>query len=286
LEAAATTTITAAPAALASFTADGYTTIQINYSGTVPFTTDVYLSYDGVSQDVLLDSVTVTDPDGSQAYVLGTEIELVDGAAEISQDYYLLAVADSGATARFAGAYQYPGDMVFVHGRDDLRDTVQLSSSGANLVIQLNGVAYPYPAATVPAVRVRGHSLNDTLNAGKVSHTGVALYLAGGPGADRLAGGKGNDVLIGGVGNDKLDGKAGADTLYGGYGHDTLLGGPGADTLYGEAGNDVLHANMAVCSNDSAADTLDGGDHVSGDSGTYSPPQDTAVAVETLATCP
>lgn len=176
--------------------------------------------------------------------------------------------------------------MVFVHGRDNYQDIIQLSNSGANIAVQLNGTPYTYPAATVPAMHAYGHSLNDTLNAAQITRNAIPVYLFGGPGADRLAGGNGNDVLSGGAGNDKLDGKGGADTLYGGYGHDTLIGGAGADTLYGEAGDDTLHANTPACTNDNTADTLNGGDHVSGDSGTYRQAQDTAVHVETLTACP
>jgi uncharacterized repeat protein (TIGR01451 family) len=286
LEAAAATTLTPQPTTLATFTADGYTTVELTYSGAVPFTVDFYRSYDGTNQDVLLDTVSVTDPDGSQTFNLGTEIELVTSAAEISQDYYLLAVADSGSTARFEGVYQYPADAVFVHG-SDTADTVTASGSVFNAVtVTFNSVSTLYTNAVT--LRIRTHGDPDMVNLSAITFKKGSFipYIVGGAGDDSLTGSSNDDTFVGGPGNDAISGGVSADTTSyadspvgvtvnlttnaasDGYGStDTLAsinnatGSAYTDTLTGNSAANILNGNG---SNDtligqSGNDTLIGG---------------------------
>jgi hypothetical protein len=370
---------------LTGFTADGHGTITLNYSGSVPFTVSVYRSANGVSQDVLLDTVTVTDPDGSQDFALGVDIDLISSANEIARDYYLLAVSSGGSTILFEGVYQYAGDMVFVHGRDTMTDSVKMERVSSDLVVTWNiALSYTYPLTSVTAIRARSHGDHDDMNAfGLKEPATIPTHQMGGAGDDRLRGGNGDDVLVGGPGKDKLhgygttdmvsyfdspagvsgtigisgsvndgwgtldnvfvihnvtgsefvdnlsgstadnlmyglgggdtlNGSDGNDTIYGGNGLDTINGGNDNDTLYGEAirdnlsggpgndtiygganndkidgndGDDILYANTAACTDDGVVDSINGGNHDTGDIAFYDPPQDTAVLVETLNDC-
>lgn len=375
---------------LTGFTAGGYVTVTLNYTGSVPFNTSIYRSFNGVSHDTLLDTVTVTDPDGSQDFVLVTSIDLVSSANEIARDYYLLAVSTGGSTALFQGVYQYPNDMVFVHGGDTVSDTIDIQRVGTNLAISWNLVNnYTYPLASVTAVRARSHGGFDLINAiGLNSPATTPTYQMGGPGEDRLKGGNGTDVLVGGPdkdkiqgngstdvvsyfdspagvsgsigvatvmndgwgaidnlqtlqnvdgsefvdvlagsnldnvirglgGNDNLSGGDGNDTIYGGNGIDTVFGDNNDDTLYGENqrddlnggngndtiygganndkisgndGDDTIYANVSPCVNDGALDSINGGNHVVGDTAFYtqSPgtPVDSAAGIEFPNGCP
>ncbi len=90
---------------------------------------------------------------------------------------------------------------------------------------------------------------------------GVAVTIAGTPGADRIVGTNrrdvidalsGRDTAFGRGGNDMLCGNGWADRLFGGPGSDFLRGGAGPDRLFGNAGSDRLFGN-------SGADRLFGG---------------------------
>ncbi|MEO1291427.1 MAG: calcium-binding protein, partial [Pseudomonadota bacterium] len=101
---------------------------------------------------------------------------------------------------------------------------------------------------------IRGQRGADKLN-GKRG----ADRLEGGDGNDLLLGGTDDDTLIGGAGDDKINGGSGDDALYGDdlagtlSGADLLVGQRGGDTLYGGGGEDKLHGG-------NGADTLYGGD--------------------------
>ena len=437
---------------LTGFTADGQTTVTLNYIASASFNVDIYLSYNGVTQDVLLDFVTVTELDGSQDFSLGTTIDLVSSVNEINNDYYLLAVGPDGATRLFEGVYHYPADMVFVHGSNST-DSILISHSAGNIVVNFNATPYSNAAAGVTAVRARAHGSDDTVDASAQTLATIPTYQMGGDSDDILKGGNGNDVQVGGPGKDKLNGlgstdkasfldspggvvaniatgvvasdgwgstdnllglqnlegsefddllsgnsaanfihghggndtingldgydtlfggigvdtisggnqddsitggdgddwldggagqdviagengndtiyggagadsllghggndiifgggandsiyggneatvtnddnlygEGGNDTIYGGVGNDNIYGGPNPDSLYGGDGDDDLFAHNATpCSSDGAADSLNGGTHLSGDEGFYTFAQDTAAAIETATNCP
>lgn len=155
---------------------------------------------------------------------------------------------------------------------DILPSDIQVSRSGANLVLSLGGsgdrinvINYflsdgatsnavdeirfangaRWTLTTIKALVLQGTSGNDTL-------TGYAT-------ADSISGGAGNDSILGGDGNDTLDGGSGDDVLEGGTGNDRLVGGAGNDTLNGGAGNDVFVVDSAgdVVIDSSGTDTVE-----------------------------
>jgi hypothetical protein len=232
------------------FKADGYSTVNVSYeinagpAGGFPFAIQFYRSTDPVfdAGDSLLSSVAIDSPadlaDGNHALALtlGVDVELVSDADESDNDYYLLAVAETGFvlpdgdnTAVFSGAYQYPGATnVFVHGTE-AADTVFAGSNN----LALNGDGYFYGEAI--GLRVRVHKGDDVVSS---NFTGPVALL-GGPGNDLLSGGNWPDYIDGGEGDNTLRGRGGSDVLLGGPGNDLLIGGNGNDALKGGAGNDT-----------------------------------------------
>lgn len=61
-----------------------------------------------------------------------------------------------------------------------------------------------------------------------------------GAGNDTAKGGNGNDTISGAAGDDQLDGQNGHDDVSGGAGDDTITGGKGDDTLHGGSGDDEI----------------------------------------------
>jgi Ca2+-binding RTX toxin-like protein len=235
---------------ITGFKADGYSTVNVSYqinagpAGGFPFAIHFYRSADPVFDggDSLLSSAAIDNPadlsDGNHglAFTLGVDVALVSDANESHNDYYLLAVSETGFvapdednTAVFSGAYQYPGATnVFVHGTE-AADTVFAGSNN----LALNGDGYYYGEAI--GLRVRVHKGDDVVSS---NFTGpVALF--GGAGNDLLSGGNWPDYIDGGEGDNTLRGRGGSDVLLGGSGNDLLIGGNGNDALKGGAGNDT-----------------------------------------------
>src|SRR5262249_2797906 len=106
----------------------------------------------------------------------------------------------------------------------------------------VNGeVVSTHPVAGLSELRVDGGAGNDTISVNFANrYSGIAVYLSGGAGNDRLEGSYGRDILAGRGGDDGLDGGAGNDTLRGGAGSDTLHGGLGVDTLDGGRGDNTF----------------------------------------------
>jgi Ca2+-binding RTX toxin-like protein len=99
-------------------------------------------------------------------------------------------------------------------------------------------------SGTTRLLRLSLGDKNDTL----INKTGVAVFVSGGSGNDKITGGSaddelhgdsGNDTLVGAGNDDYLAGGTGADSLSGGAGDDVLEGGTGADTLGGGTGIDL-----------------------------------------------
>jgi Ca2+-binding RTX toxin-like protein len=100
------------------------------------------------------------------------------------------------------------------------------------------------PGVTQTATTVTGSGANDTIDCTSAD-----------PGKT-INGNGGNDTITGTRFDDTINGGDGDDTLTGGVGNDVLSGGNGMDTLNGSAGDDRLSGP----DNDSAVDTLNGGD--------------------------
>ena len=126
-------------------------------------------------------------------------------------------------------------------------DAIVLSMDNAQIVVDLNGVPYSFPLASVTggAVVVHGRNGADDISVDG-GLAGVTLSMYGGNGHDRLAGGAGGEYLYGGNGRDRLEGGDGADHLYGGNGRDDLDAGDGADMLFGERGVDSLTGGLGA----------------------------------------
>jgi Ca2+-binding RTX toxin-like protein len=291
---------------LTGFTANGFTTITFNYSTSTSFTTDIYLSYDGTTQDVLLDSISITELDGSQDFTLGTTIDLVNNANEVDVDYYLLAVGPSN-NVLFQGVYHQTGQAVFVHGTDSA-DTITASGNSVNNVaVNFNGTTNHNLGK---GLRIRAHGGDDTVSLAGITFSSASVkpFVAGGPGADSLTGGSLMDTFLGGDGNDAINGGNAAntasyldspagvtvdlptDTASDGWGdtdtfikignvigsqfNDTLTGDEGNNILGGQGGDDTIDGNVG---NDRLLGG-DGSDILDGDTG-----QDTAAYADSPA---
>src|SRR5262249_14746196 len=71
-------------------------------------------------------------------------------------------------------------------------DTIQLSPSGTNLVVTVNGSSRSFSSSSVTAIRVWGLAGNDN------------VAIAAGVRGSTVDGGAGDDILTGGTGNDVL----------------------------------------------------------------------------------
>jgi Ca2+-binding RTX toxin-like protein len=147
-------------------------------------------------------------------------------------------------------------------------DTVAITATADNIIIDLNGAQESFPihlvtsidyrlgegddsltvGAGVPAIAANGGAGNDTIVGGDSSDS-----LAGGAGDDSLSGAGGDDSLMGGAGSDTLLGQGGSDTLDGGDGNDIAFGGGGSNIVHGNAGDDTLMSGPG-------SDQLIGGD--------------------------
>ncbi len=149
-------------------------------------------------------------------------------------------------------------------------DTINISISGSELVMTVNGTTTRRALDLVSSLTVNGLEGNDSITlagdvvpatvnggAGDDSITGPnnASRLNGDAGHDYVLGGSGNDSIYGGTDNDTLTGAAGRDIIHGEDGNDRINGGHHDDAIYGGAGEDRLYGN-------GGNDVLDGGGHV------------------------
>ncbi|MDP2880435.1 MAG: calcium-binding protein, partial [Azonexus sp.] len=162
---------------------------------------------------------------------------------------------------------------------------VQVSRSGDNLVLSINGTADNLTVSSyfnsdaagyykVEEIRFADGTVwnVDAIKAKVLMPTSGNDNLYGYATSDTISGGEGNDTISGYAGDDTLNGESGADYLYGGDGTDTLNGGDGADCLNGDNGNDTLNGGTGTdyLYGGAGNDTLDGGagnDYLSGDAG-------------------
>ncbi len=189
-------------------------TYQVTGNSANPFRIGFYSSADANfhSSDVLLGSVQVSDPAmltvGSHTLMLTIgsgvgQIPLPGAGQPIpSSSYYLLAQAnDNNAltessmtdnTALFFGAYHAPNGDVLVQGSDG-NDAITVTS-GASLVLTVNGSSVTYAASDVAAFDFYVHAGNDSVNA---SGIGKPMLFFAGSGADSLIGGGVLNALVG-----------------------------------------------------------------------------------------
>lgn len=155
------------------------------------------------------------------------------------------------------------GDVLVVDGDPGEDDTIVISLSAANIVVNHDDVSNQrFNISQFSSVTFRGDTGDDTLIV--EGSIGVPTEILGQGGDDtidggrdlaRLDGGTGDDhitgtgILIGGTGNDTLLGGRKRDFLYGGSGADSIRGGRASDIIFGgseddtckgEAGNDVI----------------------------------------------
>ncbi len=229
-----------------SVTANGNTQLTLNYTVQEPTTSvdfGFYRSADALfGGDVALRTITVNT---AADLTVGAHVKTLTigggvgqvplpgaGASEVSENYYILAVAnpsspESDGVAVFSGVYHPPAGGVYVHGRD-VADTVSVDSSYR---VNTQRVVRQYTAADVNGFRIRTHGGNDSVTATTAAKT---IWANGGAGNDILVGSNVADTLLGDVGNDSLTGGLGNDTLNGGNDSDTYhLSGTtaGTDTI-------------------------------------------------------
>lgn len=129
------------------------------------------------------------------------------------------------------------GDDVILIRPGDIPDTLCVLIEEQDYQVQI------HDTTALPLGRILVYALagdDDVTVAGSI---GIAAWIYGGAGNDRLKGGGGDDVLVGGDGD---------DLLVGGAGRDLLIGGFGADRLVGNADDDVLIAGATAFEGDTA----------------------------------
>jgi Ca2+-binding RTX toxin-like protein len=134
-------------------------------------------------------------------------------------------------------------------------DTASFESSTKDIVASLvTNTATGEGSDTLKDIEnLRGSSYYDELTGSPETNS-----IWGSSSTDRIFGKGSADMLYGGGGADKLWGASGDDTLLG----DTPTAASKADTLRGEYGDDTLESRDGIAGND----TVDGGEHLSGDS--------------------
>ena len=131
-----------------------------------------------------------------------------------------------------------PPDRVFIVGTSSA-DTVNLTVSGANLQVTINGSTDTYTLSQINSVWVRLYDGGDSFNVDE-NNISATFEIHGGRGDDGLESGGGDDLILGGAGADLLLANGGDDLLFGDAGNDTLYGGSGNDPGYGGSGSDSL----------------------------------------------
>jgi len=140
------------------------------------------------------------------------------------------------------------------------KDRIDVSLSGDQILVALNGAKHSFAAASVTGLLVDGKSGDDSICV--ADSVLVDAVLRGGSGNDKLKGGGGSDQLFGGAGHDRVDGGGGNDSLFGEAGDDKLNGNDGDDALDGGSGHDHLagHAGNDTLQGGTGHDKLSGGD--------------------------
>jgi parallel beta-helix repeat protein len=224
---------------LLQFTADGGDNAVVQYQVAHPvpaFNLDIYRSalatFD--TSATLLGTISLTAAGDLSAdvhtntYAIGAAagqapLPGVAGSgplAETALDYNLLAVADPTNSVGqlndsdghnvsvFSGAYE-PSNVVYVHGSQS-SDSIILTTSGPNVVLNLDGTSYSYAASATNAFDIRPHTGNDMVNGSAIA---TALAMWAGLGNDTFTGGSGNDTFSAGSGADVIDGGSGTNTF-------------------------------------------------------------------------
>ena len=162
------------------------------------------------------------------------------------------------------------------------RDTIDVSFSSANQVLNLNPTRYSDIDGLIGNLGIaRGTVIENGITGGgddQIIGNGARNMLNGGNGNDSLNGGNGDDTLIGSNGNDTLVGGNGNDSLRGGNGNDVMSdvdgtnrfdGGAGSDVMTGGAGNDVMIGGGEDAASGDRSDRITGGDGDDSISGGY-----------------
>jgi Ca2+-binding RTX toxin-like protein len=117
-------------------------------------------------------------------------------------------------------------------------DSIQISSSGAELTVAISKQSFQFNTADVASILIDGGGGNDRITIDDGVILDAVIY--GGSGNDRMQGGGGDDTIYGDRGNDRVFAGSGDDVVQGGVGNDQIFGGAGLDQLFGEAGQDGL----------------------------------------------
>jgi Ca2+-binding RTX toxin-like protein len=170
-------------------------------------------------------------------------------------------------------------------------DVILLSQRSGKLIVTFNGEARS--GAVPTSLFIDAAAGNDKV----IADATVTMKLA-------VTGGGGNDTIVGGSGEDELSGANGKDRVFGGAGNDFVIGGAQPDSLWGEAGNDLLlgaggndrltdvvgrdwfiggNGNDTIIARDTASDTANDPDTVSGNAGFDRAQVDTGAFPDTLA---
>jgi Ca2+-binding RTX toxin-like protein len=116
--------------------------------------------------------------------------------------------------------------------------SVNMSTSGSDVVINDNGFTKSYAASSVTSMNISLGLDNDVCSVD--SSVSIPATITGGSGNDVITGGSGNDTIYGGHPTIVYANGDGDDTINAGGGDDTIIGGSGADVMNGGIGTDCV----------------------------------------------
>lgn len=160
------------------------------------------------------------DPSGGilEAGIDGTVAQGISQGDSITGTPTLLRFVGGASSAASA---QVGGDGILRVNGTAGNDVIQLTHSGTNVIVNINGAGYgTFGAAGIKQIDVYGLDGNDWIS---VDAGNIPAMLDGGAGNDTLFGGGGSNTLIGGAGDDILTPHQGANNV--------IIGGGGIDAV-------------------------------------------------------
>lgn len=154
------------------------------------------------------------------------------------EDTHVVSAADEATITVLATGAIVVDNTLHVLGSGTGGDTVSVTVSGGNLVVNTGSGPQIFSLSSVNELNIRTGGGNDIINI--AAAVTVPTTVDAGDGDDLIIGGSGRSVLMGGAGSDIIYGGAGNDVLLGGTGNDLILGGNGDDVLVGGGGIDIL----------------------------------------------
>lgn len=121
-------------------------------------------------------------------------------------------------------------------------DAVELSRSGSDLLVRLNGTTRRYTYQSVRRIAIDLLGGDDVLSIAPGARINRPMAVLGGRGLDQITTGQAADFVDAGAGNDTIVNLAGDDTIFGNGGADRISGSAGNEVILPGAGDDIVFA--------------------------------------------